>query len=89
MDTRQKYVRLKEYDKFIIFSTIIEHSAFANFEPVSAGFCYINPDKQVVSCFGESISLKLKSNPEEDTKFATKQIFGYDAMNAIIFNQTA
>lgn len=78
MDTKQKYVRLKKYDEIIIFPEIIEHSQFRNFEPISAGFCYIEQDK--VSCFGESYSLKLKSNPEEDTKLATKQIYGFDAM---------
>jgi hypothetical protein len=75
---RQKYVRLKEYDSFIFFSEIVEHSRFKNFNPVSAGFCYIS-GKQV-TCFGESFSLKLKSMGEEDTMLATKQVFGIDAM---------
>lgn len=40
MDTRQKYVRLKEYDSFIFFPMIIEHSTFKHLQPISAGFCY-------------------------------------------------
>jgi len=76
MDTKQKYVRLKEYNQIIIFHTIIEHSTFRNLNPISAGFCYVNADK--VACFGESISLNLKGM-EDDSYIATKQIFGWDA----------
>lgn len=77
METKQKYVRLKKYDEIIIFPEIIEHSEFKNFGVISAGFCYIENDR--VLCFGESFSLRLKSD-EEDTKIATKQIYGFDAM---------
>jgi hypothetical protein len=81
---KMKFVRLKEYDQVIIFPCIIEHSRFRYFEPVSAGFCYINRNK--VDCFGESFSLNLKSNPKEDTLQATKQVFGAEAMMAILNN---
>lgn len=74
---KHKYVRLREYDSFIFFPEIIEHSRFRNFGVVSAGFCYINENK--VTCFGQSISLNLKGL-EDDTKLATKQMFGLDAM---------
>lgn len=76
MDTKQKYVRLKEYNQIIIFHTIIEHSTFRNLNPISAGFCYVDNDK--VSCFGESISLGIKGM-EDDSYMATKQLFGWDA----------
>lgn len=76
MDTKQKYVRLKEYNSIIIFSTIVEHSKFRNFEPISARFCYI--DKNTIKCFGKSVSLELESMVE-DSELATKQIFGYEA----------
>lgn len=76
-NTRQKYVRLKEFDSFIFFPEVVEHSRFKNLEPVSAGFCYIS-GKQV-TCFGGSISLDVNSLLE-DSKLATKQIFGFDAM---------
>jgi hypothetical protein len=79
MDTKQKYVRLKEYDEIIIFPCIIEHRQFKHLDPVSAGFCYVNSNKTVV-CFGESYSLDLKSNHIEDSLKATKQIFGVEAM---------
>jgi hypothetical protein len=76
MDGRQKYVRLKDYNEIIIFPEIIEHSTFRNLEPVSAGFCYINKDH--IACFGKSISLRLDSK-EDDSFWATKQVFGWDA----------
>lgn len=73
MIKKHKYVRLKRFDEIIIFPEIIEHSNFKNFEVISAGFCYVEKDQ--VLCFGESISLKLKSK-EEDTSIATKQFYG-------------
>jgi len=80
MDTKQKYVRLKEYNQIIIFHSIIEHSSFKNMNPISAGFCYVNDDN--VACFGESISLGIKSM-KDDSYVATKQIFGWDAADKI------
>ena len=73
MDTKQKYVRLKEYDQIIIFPMIIEHADFINMNPISAGFCYVDDKK--ISCFGNSVSLRLDSK-EDDTFIATKQIYG-------------
>jgi hypothetical protein len=80
-DTKMKYVRLEEYDEIIIFPSIMGHSAFKRLNPISAGFCYISNNR--IDCFGESTSLNLKSN-EEDTKIATKQAFGFDAMLKIV-----
>lgn len=76
MDTKQKYVRLKQYNQVIIFNPILDHSQFHNFEPISAGFCHVGIDE--IRCFGESITLKMKSD-KQDSYFATKQIFGIDA----------
>jgi hypothetical protein len=70
--SKQKYVRLKEFDKIIIFHDLIQHSEFDGWVVISAGFCYVNNSE--VKCFGESISLGLKSL-EEDSEIATKQIF--------------
>ena len=74
-DTKQKYVRLKEYNQIIIFPELIQHSKFEWWGVKSAGFCYVG--EKNVRCFGESISLGLKSL-EEDSELATKQLFGYD-----------
>jgi len=77
MDTKLKYVRIKQYGDIIIFPCVIEHSTFKDLDPISAGFCYVDANK--VTCFGESFSLKLESNPKEDSQKATWQLFGYDA----------
>jgi hypothetical protein len=77
MDNTQKYVKIGRYNEIIIFPCTIEHSTFKHLNPVSAGFCYINCKK--IDCFGESYSLDLKSN-KEDSFFATRQIFGIDAI---------
>lgn len=80
-DTKLKYVRLKAYDEIIIFPMLLEHSTFKHLNPISAGFCYIDDGK--VSCFGRSVSLRIESM-EDDTKMATKQVFGIDAMLALL-----
>lgn len=81
-DQRQKYVRLKEYDSFIFFPEVIEHSRFKYLNPISAGFCYLNEDN-VVKCFGESVSLNLGSK-EDDTILATRQVYGTEAMVSLL-----
>jgi hypothetical protein len=70
---KQKYIRTKD-GEIIIFPSTIEHSRFKYLNPVTAGFCFINENK--VECLGMSFSLNLISNPEEDSKHATCQIFG-------------
>lgn len=80
MDTKQKYVKLQEFDSIIIFPIVIEHSTFKHLNPVTAGFCYVNGTDEKVTCFDESFSLNLKSDEKEDSLIATKQIFGYEAM---------
>lgn len=77
---RVKYIRTKD-DQIIVFGEYYQHSEFARFEPISAGFIAIGADgrhEPTCSCYGESVSLKLQSKPEEDTKLARKQILGYD-----------
>lgn len=73
---QHKYVR-KEYG-FIVFPETMQHSDFKkhNEDVLSAGFCYIDTEKQECKCFGESISLKLKSLPE-DSERMTRQFFSY------------
>lgn len=75
---RQKYVRLFEYNSIIIFPEIIQHSDFKGWNVLSAGFCYVNTYKKQVECYGESVSLGLKSLQKEDSELATKQLFGND-----------
>jgi hypothetical protein len=74
-----KYIRSKN-NRIIVFSELQEHSEFKMFEPISAGFISFgigedrNPD---CSCYGESVSLKLKSM-KDDSMLAKRQILGFD-----------
>ena len=75
---KQKYIVTKD-DVMIVFSELLQHSTFRSFEPVSAGFLSINADgkhEPTIVCYGESISLGLKSREEEDTQLAKMQILG-------------
>ncbi len=81
-----KYI-LDDYGNFAIFSDTKAHSDIArgfHFKPVSAGFCTIavghyikgtTEEKESVNvhCFGESLSLNLKSR-EEDEDIINKNI---------------
>ena len=71
-----KYIKTKD-KKIIVFSGLNNHSDFAMFHPVSAGFINFNIDEYErvkCECYGSSFSLQLKSEPEEDTMLAQMQI---------------
>ena len=71
-----KYIKTKD-KKIIVFSGLNNHSDFRNFNPVSAGFItfYTNDEKEIkCECYGHSVSLQMKSEPEEDTMLAQMQI---------------
>jgi len=69
-----KYIRTKK-NSIIVFSQLQEHSEFRMFEPISAGFISFgigedsNPD---CSCYGQSVSLGLKSIEKEDSALAKR-----------------
>ena len=73
---KAKYIKTKNKE-IIIFSELQLHSEFSMFEPVSAGFIKIDTsnNNEPSCCYGESISLNLKSNSEEDARLARMQIF--------------
>lgn len=71
----QKYVRLPG-NEIIFFPRLIEHFSFKHLNPVTAGLCIIDAKKRVVNCFGLSITLHLESDEENDSKLATRQVFG-------------
>ncbi len=51
-----KYVRTED-DEIIVFSSIMNHSDFRNFNPISAGFISFGINRQgnpTCSCYGES-----------------------------------
>jgi hypothetical protein len=71
-----KYIRTN-HNEIIIFGEIMNHSDFSRFNPISAGFISFDLGKEgnlTCSCYGESISLNMKSNPEEDTLIAKRQL---------------
>lgn len=41
--------------------------------PISAGFFHINHD-QTISCYGESISLQLKADPQRDARLVARDL---------------
>ena len=70
---KHKYIR-KEMG-FIIFPETFNHNDFGSKEYVtSAGFCQIDTQLEQCFCYGESISLGLKSLPEDSEKM-TLQFF--------------
>lgn len=75
---KQKYIKT-DNKRIVIFSELFQHSEFRNLKPISAGFIVIGAKSKgepTCECYGESISLGLKSDPE-DTILATRQILGY------------
>jgi hypothetical protein len=86
MFLKQKYIRTKD-NKIIVFSELNQHDEFKKFEPVSAGFVSFATKKiqsgnqtyyvTDCTCYGESVSLNLKSNEEEDAILTRKQILSH------------
>jgi hypothetical protein len=75
---KQKYIVTKD-DVMIVFSDLLEHSDFRGHNPISAGFLSIGATAKyepTIQCYGESISLGIKSREEEDTALAKRQILG-------------
>lgn len=76
MFMRVKYVITKD-NEIIVFSELFNHSDFRHFNPIRAGFISFGVNKEgnpSCSCYGESFSLNLKSDPIEDTKIAKRQL---------------
>ena len=59
----------------IIFPNTVTHSTvamtFSAWMPLSAGFVKVNDDGSLTA-YGESVSIKLKSNPKTDNKILAK-----------------
>lgn len=73
---KQKYV-ITEDRIIIVFPELLQHSDFKRFNPISAGFIVFGVNKEgnpTCSCYGESISLGIKSDTETDTQIAKRQL---------------
>ena len=77
MEYKSKYIIVDNTDGIIpvVFTEIATHKDVARgFMPgtiLGAGFCYISHLGQYV-CYGESVSLNIKSRDEEDSKILNK-----------------
>lgn len=75
---RMKYIIGGRLQHAIVFDEILTHrdvarAVFHNQEITGAGFCYI--DEGRFFAYGESISLKVKSGPN-DSKILNKSLLG-------------
>lgn len=71
-----KYV-ITDNEEIIVFSELLSHDTFKRLNPISAGFITFNTNSDghiSCKCYGESISLDLKSRPAEDTEIAMLQL---------------
>lgn len=86
MHLKQKYIKTSR-NIIIVFPELMTYDEFKHLNPVSAGFISIN-SKRIkdgdmwypetdCACYGESISLGLKSDEQVDTKLAKTQILGH------------
>lgn len=65
-----KYIRTR-HNEIIIFSDSIDHDKFKSLDPASAGFLMFF--KKYVTCYGDSVTLGLKADPEMDTDLVAKK----------------
>jgi hypothetical protein len=62
----------------VIFSEVgpshadVARALFSRSKIIGAGFCYIQDNRYV--CYGESISLRVKSRDEEDSKILNRRL---------------
>lgn len=70
-----KYIR--KQNGFIVFTDTFNHNEVTTKNDIiSAGFCYIDTEQKKCTCFGESVSLGIKSLDEDSDKM-TNQFFNY------------
>jgi hypothetical protein len=73
---RTKYIVTKD-NVVVVFPDMLQHAEFKHMKPISAGFIEIFADDNgdvKCDCYGESVSLELKSRPDIDKILASKQI---------------
>jgi hypothetical protein len=77
MNYKSKYVIIMRGNILypVVFTDLMGHNEIArsNDEVVGAGFCCIN-DEGHYTCYGESVSLKVKSRGDEDARVLNKYL---------------
>lgn len=72
-----KYVIFDELFPVLLTEAMGHSEVRPQMKPTSAGFCSIHPHDNTVAVWGESVSLKLKSQPT-DAFLIEKMLFVYD-----------
>ena len=76
MFSKVKYIITSEKE-IVVFGEVMQHKEFRHLNPIRAGFISFGVNKEgnpSCSCYGESVSLGIKSDPIEDTKIAKRQL---------------
>jgi len=76
MFSKVKYIITKD-NYIIVFGELFNHSDFRHMDPIRAGFISFGVNKEgnpTCSCYGESISLCMVSDPTLDTQIAKRQL---------------
>lgn len=76
MFSKVKYIITKD-NYIIVFGELFNHSDFRHMDPIRAGFISFGVNKEgnpTCSCYGESISLGMVSDPTLDTQIAKRQL---------------
>ena len=77
--SKVKYIKTED-KQIIVFGEYYTHDQFKNFKPISAGFISFGNNSDGFPdcvCYGESVSLDLKSDEKVDAELARNQILGY------------
>lgn len=73
MNTKIKYIRFRS--GFILFPEQMKHTEIRyDDEPISAGFCYYDGTHESWFCYGESVSLNLKSKDDDSLQLCRQMI---------------
>lgn len=73
MITKIKYIRFRY--GFVLFPETMGHDEIKyKDEPISAGFCYYDVTHESWFCYGESVSLNLKSKDDDSLQLSRQMI---------------
>ena len=75
-DLKYVIIEQRDHELPIIFSNLMDHGIFIGHRVASAGFVRIEAIGNTfeVNCFYESVTLGIKSRPEEDARIILKEL---------------